>query len=190
MLSFWDDHEFSNDSYKDGAENHGGDDDDFAREGTWTTRRDAATRAYHEWMPIRTNGNMDDPNDRMDIWQELQWGKLAKIVGGDTRAQARTQFPLGTLEDTVANAGNTPGAMARRMSTPFAWDQVRNKGQRYYLLENATRDWNEIRSNASLAMLGPAQMARLETSMYVPAPRALPRGRSLPGGRPVLALHV
>ena len=43
-----DDHETANDSWKGGAENH-----QSATEGDWIARRDAALKAYHEWLPIR-----------------------------------------------------------------------------------------------------------------------------------------
>jgi len=45
MIAIWDDHETSNDSWKGGAENH----DDG--EGSWDARKQAALRAYYEWMP-------------------------------------------------------------------------------------------------------------------------------------------
>ncbi|WP_418152437.1 alkaline phosphatase [Litorimonas sp. RW-G-Af-16] len=47
MISIWDDHETSNDSWRTGAENHD------AGEGSWEDRKRAALRAYYEWMPIR-----------------------------------------------------------------------------------------------------------------------------------------
>ncbi|NCA25071.1 MAG: hypothetical protein EBS91_10860, partial [Betaproteobacteria bacterium] len=48
LIAIWDDHETANDSYETGAENHQPD-----TEGSWTTRRDVALKAYYEWMPIR-----------------------------------------------------------------------------------------------------------------------------------------
>jgi len=47
MIAIWDDHESSNDSWTGGAENH------EDGEGEWEARRQAALRAYYEWMPIR-----------------------------------------------------------------------------------------------------------------------------------------
>ncbi|HAB05756.1 MAG TPA: hypothetical protein DCE35_10215, partial [Alcanivorax sp.] len=44
----WDDHESTNDSYQDGAENH-----QPLTEGDWETRKNIARRVYFEWMPIR-----------------------------------------------------------------------------------------------------------------------------------------
>ena len=48
LIAVWDDHETSNDSWKTGAENHQTD-----SEGEWAARRQAALRAYYDWMPIR-----------------------------------------------------------------------------------------------------------------------------------------
>jgi alkaline phosphatase D len=54
MIAMWDDHEFTNDAYKDGAQNH------QANEGDWGARKAAAERAYREWMPVRERSD--------DVW--------------------------------------------------------------------------------------------------------------------------
>lgn len=46
----WDDHEIANDTFMDGAKNH-----DLATEGYWLARKNAATQAYFEWLPVRAN---------------------------------------------------------------------------------------------------------------------------------------
>ncbi|AFY28987.1 ExeM/NucH family extracellular endonuclease [Cyanobium gracile] len=51
LIAIWDDHETANDSWAGGAENH-----QSATEGDWISRRDAALKAYHEWLPIREPG--------------------------------------------------------------------------------------------------------------------------------------
>ena len=43
----WDDHEFTNNTWKNGAENHSLD------EGIFYDRKINALKAYYEWMPIR-----------------------------------------------------------------------------------------------------------------------------------------
>ena len=48
LIAIWDDHETANDSWSGGAENH-----QPATEGDWIARRDAALKAYYEWLPIR-----------------------------------------------------------------------------------------------------------------------------------------
>ena len=49
FICVWDDHEFTNNAWKDGAENHNPD----LGEGDYALRKQAAIRAYFEWMPIR-----------------------------------------------------------------------------------------------------------------------------------------
>ena len=48
FICAWDDHEVTNDSWKDGAENH------QKNEGLFSERRANALKAYYEWMPVRT----------------------------------------------------------------------------------------------------------------------------------------
>ena len=47
LIAIWDDHETANDSWSGGAQNH------QSGEGDWIARRDAALKAYYEWLPIR-----------------------------------------------------------------------------------------------------------------------------------------
>ena len=49
LIAAWDDHEFANDAFQFGAGNH-----DDTRDGPWNPRKEAAARAFEEWMPIRT----------------------------------------------------------------------------------------------------------------------------------------
>jgi len=50
IIHVWDDHEFTNDPYPGGAQNH----DDG--EGDWSVRVENALQAYSEWMPTRLRG--------------------------------------------------------------------------------------------------------------------------------------
>ena len=52
FICVWDDHEFANNSWKDGAQNHN---NNGENEGPWTARRSSALQAYFEWMPIRAS---------------------------------------------------------------------------------------------------------------------------------------
>jgi alkaline phosphatase D len=82
-LVTWDDHETSNDSYKDGAENH-----NRATEGNWTDRKAAALQAYYEWLPLRD----PIPGKAFEaINRSFEWGSLATIAMLETRLLARTQ---------------------------------------------------------------------------------------------------
>ncbi|MEM1415945.1 MAG: alkaline phosphatase D family protein [Myxococcota bacterium] len=78
FLTVWDDHESTNDSYVDGAENH------QDGEGDWEERKAIAFQVYLEWMPIRDTG------EPLRIWRELRYGDLADFFLLDTRLWGRT----------------------------------------------------------------------------------------------------
>ena len=75
LVAVWDDHEFANDTWKKGAENHSID----GSEGDFFSRRAAAIRAYHEWMPIREQKN------KRKIFREFKVGKFIQLLMLDTR---------------------------------------------------------------------------------------------------------
>ena len=74
MVLMWDDHESTNDSYRDGAENHN------AGEGDWTVRKAASRRAYREWLPVSDHD-----------WGTYEIGQLATLYKLETRLTARTK---------------------------------------------------------------------------------------------------
>ena len=79
LIAVWDDHEFSNDAWKKGAENHSED----GSEGDFYARRSAAIKAYYEWMPIREQQN------KRRIFREFKIGKLIHLIMLDTRQYGR-----------------------------------------------------------------------------------------------------
>lgn len=68
-----DDHEITNDAWANGAENHD------PSEGDYLERRDAALRAYDEWMPIRF------PTAGQRFHRRLTFGSLADLTMLDLR---------------------------------------------------------------------------------------------------------
>ncbi len=76
MICVWDDHEFTNDAYRDSAQNH------QANEGLWVVRRSASKRAYYEWMPIRETVDST-------IYRSFAYGSLAEIMMIDSRIEGR-----------------------------------------------------------------------------------------------------
>jgi alkaline phosphatase D len=78
IIAVWDDHEFTNDTYKDGAENH-----TPATEGSFSVRKAAAIQAYHEWMPIRSG------SDKAKIYRSFNFGNLLSLHMLDTRSIGR-----------------------------------------------------------------------------------------------------
>ncbi|MEJ2410469.1 MAG: alkaline phosphatase D family protein [Novosphingobium sp.] len=75
MIAQWDDHEFANDDWQNGAENH-----HPKTEGPWAARKAAAMRAYREWMPVSD-----------DLYNSFQIGTLATIFRPETRVSARSK---------------------------------------------------------------------------------------------------
>lgn len=80
FVAVWDDHEIANDAHSSGAANH-----DPASEGDFFARRDAAIKAFYEWMPIREV----DPNSPERIYRSFDFGDLLSLHMLDTRIIGR-----------------------------------------------------------------------------------------------------
>ena len=79
MIAVWDDHEITNDTWSNGAENH-----QSATEGSFSARKAAAMQAYHEWMPTR--------NAQPElIYRSFAFGNLVALHMLDTRVVARDE---------------------------------------------------------------------------------------------------
>ena len=95
FVNIWDDHEISNNAYKDGAENHQDD------EGSYATRAAIAKQAYTEWMP--TELGMDEP-----LYRTYSFGNMATVVMLDGRLEGRTkQVENGASTQGQSMLGNT-----------------------------------------------------------------------------------
>jgi alkaline phosphatase D len=82
FINIVDDHEFCNDTWRDGA---GGHDDDA--DGPWLERKEAAFRAWREWTPIR----LPDPDDPTRIYRTFRLGELADLILLDSRTRRDEQ---------------------------------------------------------------------------------------------------
>jgi alkaline phosphatase D len=89
-IAIWDDHEFANNAYMDGAQNH-----DAATQGSWAARKAVAAQAYHEWMPIRT----PDTSNLLKIYRKFDFGTLFSLHMLDTRIEGRTKQVYGYYGD-------------------------------------------------------------------------------------------
>ncbi|CAM5551222.1 hypothetical protein SVIOM74S_02820 [Streptomyces violarus] len=85
-MAIWDDHEFANDAWSGGAENH-----TEGAEGTWSARQAAAKQAYFEWMPVR-------PAIAGTTYRRLRFGKLANLSLLDLRSFRSQQVKVGDGE--------------------------------------------------------------------------------------------
>lgn len=91
FICVWDDHEFANDTYKGGAENH------QPNEGDFQVRKMAAFQAYSEYIPLKTGKDLK-------IYRSFTFGNIVSLYMMDTRVIARDK----QLEysDYLDNAGN------------------------------------------------------------------------------------
>ena len=92
LIAIWDDHEVSNDSWKNGAQNH-----QPGTEGDWSARVAAGMQAYYEWMPVRPA----DVNKLRDNHRGFAYGDLADLLMLEERLSERSQ-QLTTASHTTA----------------------------------------------------------------------------------------
>ncbi|KAG6300416.1 hypothetical protein E4U09_006888 [Claviceps aff. purpurea] len=88
-ITTWDDHEFSDNGYRDGFVGLNNTEDSFLKSGAGIsvdTRKVHAVRSYFEWMPIRQT----DLDDGLRVWRSFQMGKLLDLVILDTRNYDRS----------------------------------------------------------------------------------------------------
>ncbi|MFP5320609.1 MAG: alkaline phosphatase D family protein [Acidimicrobiia bacterium] len=81
MVHTWDDHESTNDSWRDGASNHQPD-----TEGSWADRKQAFSQACQEWLPKRL-----PTGDPLKIYRTLPYGDLVDLIVMDTRIDGRDE---------------------------------------------------------------------------------------------------
>ncbi|WP_059012109.1 alkaline phosphatase D family protein [Streptomyces specialis] len=93
LIAVWDDHEIANDTWRDGAENH-----TPGTEGDWSARRNAAVRAYFEWIPVR-------PAVEGTTYRRLRFGDLADLHLLDLRSFRDQQAATG--DDAVDSPDRT-----------------------------------------------------------------------------------
>jgi alkaline phosphatase D len=101
FIAVWDDHELTNDAWRDGAANHNPD----QGEGDWATRKAAAYRAYLEWMPIRESSDPD-----AHLYRSFRFGTLLDLVMLDTRGLRDRQLPTTDVAGVLGPARSMLGA--------------------------------------------------------------------------------
>ncbi|MET1756378.1 alkaline phosphatase D family protein [Novosphingobium sp. RD2P27] len=102
MIAQWDDHEFANDSWVHGAENH-----QPETEGDWATRKAAAERVYREWMPVS--------DKRYDSYQI---GSLATLFRPETRITGRSEQL--DIKSALAGRSDVAKALAEFRDGPWS----------------------------------------------------------------------
>lgn len=80
FITVWDDHESTDNSWRDGANNH-----TEGAEGAWAQRKAQAQQAYDEWMPIR----YPEAGNVTKIFRKFTYGDLVELFMLDTRLYDR-----------------------------------------------------------------------------------------------------
>jgi len=107
LIPTWDDHESTNNPYKEGAQNH------QANEGSWTERRNASVQAYFEWMPIR---EPKQQQERAALWRAFSFGNLATLCTLETRHTGR--------DKQIDYADHLPGLTSKKDAKAFMQNVV------------------------------------------------------------------
>ncbi|QJB69284.1 alkaline phosphatase D family protein [Parasphingorhabdus halotolerans] len=98
MIAMWDDHEFANDAYKDGAENHSPE-----TEGDWEVRKRVAEQVYREWMPVSDRAAADP------LYAKYEIGDLATLFLTESRIGGRDK--PAELEAALKGKADIAGAL-------------------------------------------------------------------------------
>ncbi|KAF2194125.1 phosphodiesterase/alkaline phosphatase D precursor [Zopfia rhizophila CBS 207.26] len=106
-IPVWDDHEVSNNGYRDGSSGLNNTEDSFLKHGRISVdqRKMNAVRAYFEWMPIR----QVDMDDNLRIWRNFSMGKLFDLIMLDTRNYDRSITTLGWNNEYIYEIANDAG---------------------------------------------------------------------------------
>jgi alkaline phosphatase D len=88
----WDDHEVADNSWRNGSTNSDG--------AVFRNRKQAAVRAYFEWMPIR----QVDMDDSLRVWRSFSFGTLMDLTMLDTRQYDRDLTVLGGIAGIGGNS--------------------------------------------------------------------------------------
>ncbi len=156
MIAVWDDHEFANDAWKEGAENHQSD------EGAFSTRVEHALQAYFEWMPIRP------VTDKKAIYRSFNFGNLVNLHMLETRILARSK-QLDYSDYFSANGFDTGSFMTDLISTDRAMMGSTQLGWLQQTLSSSTGTWQVLGQQVIMGrMTIPAELLTLISQLDHP----------------------
>ena len=130
FFNIWDDHEYANDAYIGGAENH-----TEGTEGAWVDRKAYAQQAYFEWIPIRPQGVGNDSI----IYRVIPYGDLVDFIMLDTRIHGRDEQVAASSPDVNDTNRTILGA------DQFAWLKQQ--------LSGSSKQWKVLGQQVMIAPL-------------------------------------
>jgi alkaline phosphatase D len=145
MIAIWDDHEFADNAYKDGALNH-----DPATEGSWATRVANATQAYYEWMPTR----VPDPTNLRKNYRRFSIGTMIDLF----MLEERVGFRDLQIQPTVnlGSGSEDTGPFMQTGSFADATRQMLGSVEEQWLfdgLRSSTANWKLLGQGVMMAQL-------------------------------------
>jgi len=129
FICIYDDHEFANDAWMNGAQNH------QPAEGLWSARKEMAQKAFFEWLPVRVTGTTNP----YQIYRDIKYGNLVDFMMLDTRVEGR-DLQAGTT-------GATVNATTRQLLGTSQYSWLTNK------LSNTTSQWKVLGQQIMMAPL-------------------------------------
>lgn len=124
FICVWDDHEITDNAWKDGAKNHNPENG----EGEYLARKRAAVKAYFEWMPIRRV----DPDSEIRIYRHFEFGQLLSLMMLDTRLIGRSEPVSGS-----AGARDPSRHLLGHEQEKWLFDQLQSsdgRGARWHMI--------------------------------------------------------
>jgi alkaline phosphatase D len=141
VVAIWDDHEITNDAWRDGAQNH-----TEGAEGTWEGRVNQGLQAYYEWMPVR----QPDAAEPRRNQRAFRIGDLIDLVMLEERLSARSQQLPATIPTAFGNGFIQAGPFADPARTLLGAEQEAWVAQR---LRTSTARWKFIGQGVMFAQL-------------------------------------
>ncbi|HEY1039831.1 MAG TPA: alkaline phosphatase D family protein [Bacteroidia bacterium] len=130
FIIVYDDHEFANDAWMNGAENH-----TPASEGLWSSRKEMAKQAFFEWLPIRQTSSTNP----YQIYRSIKYGDLVDLLMLDTRVEGR--------DEQDGTSGATVTASTRKLLGTTQYNWLTNK------LSTTTARWKVLGQQVMMAPL-------------------------------------
>jgi alkaline phosphatase D len=140
FVAIWDDHEITNDSWKDGAQNH-----QSATEGSYAERVAVGLQAYYEWMPVR----QVDADARKNF-RSFRLGNLIDLLMLEERLSARSQQLTATVPTPFGNGFVQTGAFADPSRTLLGTEQ---EAWLFSKLQTSTARWKFLGQGVMFAQL-------------------------------------
>ncbi|MEO1244272.1 MAG: alkaline phosphatase D family protein [Pseudomonadota bacterium] len=156
LISVWDDHEITNDAWRDGAHNH------QEEEGSYRDRVAAAVQAYFEWMPIRGEAAAGATR----IFRSFDYGDLLSLHMLDTRLYDRDAQP-------DVDGETDPQVIAARLKDPSR--RLLGREQEGWFgaqVEESAATWQLI---GQQVMMAPVRSPDLEPLLDLDVDSGLPR---------------